>query len=497
MSKFNDCILPGTKDVFFHVFDELALTVFHGLKASGHDVVFRHYHLDGDRINIVFGANNYDPSFHPDFNAYRVVIFNCDQLSQLGSSQAINAGYSKLLTKHPVWDYSENNVRTLLGQGVDAQLVEIGYAPELCRIEALEQEPVYDVLFIGTLIESPRRHRILVELEDLGLKVMVVTSLFGRYRDALIAQSRLVVNVGYFDKPLLEMARLSYLLNNDIAIVSEIVPDSAIDEDFREALKPVGYEQIAQECLRLAKDENARQERIRACAAYFKAPERSMAQRLQPVLASLARKTGWEISSPQPLALDAAHRAKREYWSYPPRLNVGCGLQRMKGWINADIDARAQPDWQVDFSQPLPFYNEDIAMGPHGGQKIAAGTLTHIQAHHVLQSVHNIVPFMKNCLDLLCEGGELDILVPYDLSLSAWQRSETVRAFNETSFHQFCDGYAGLGWSEYRFTMSKITFVLNQLGEHLEKKKTHVNDIARTPRAVEHLRVNLKKSRVL
>jgi hypothetical protein len=496
VSKFNVCILPPNKDYFFRAFDEAALSVFYGLQALGHDVVFRHYHLHTDRINIVFGAKNYDPGFHPDLNALRVVIFNCEPLDLPTNHNRVNAAYFELLARHPVWDYSQRNIQEMAKRCIQAQHIEFAYAPELSRIEPSDQAPIYDVLFFGTLEGSARRHAILVELEDLGLKIKVITNFAGRYRDALIAQSKLVVNIGFADNAHLEMVRLSYLLNNDVAVVSEVSASAMIDEGLRAALQPVGYGQLAKECLRLARDDDARRERIRACSAYFKSPERSMAKGLQPALADLASKSGWEISAPQPTSLDSAQRAKREYWAYPPRLNIGCGLQHVKGWINADLDPRVQPDWLVDFSQPLPFFNEDIAMGPFGGQKIVAGTFTKIQAHHVLQSVRDIVPLMKNCLDLLCEGGELDILVPYDLSLSAWQRSETVRAFNETSFHQYCDGHATLGWSEYRFTAIKIVFVLNAFGEQLEKKKINVQDISRTPRAVEYLHAILKKTHV-
>ncbi len=496
MSKFNISIFQVKSELIFPVFDETAMVVFYGLKALGHDVVMRDNCLYADRINIVLGMNRYDPAHHPALDHHCIVIINLEQIGIAGRAPVIKPEYFDLLRKFPVWDYSFNNVEALASFGIAARRIEFGYAPEMCRIEKYPATPVYDVLFYGNVSASPRRQKLISELEAAGIHVKVISGVYGRYRDLLISQSKVVVNIGHDDQSLLEMVRLSYLLNNDVAVVSEISENSIIDEGLRSALQPVAYDQLVQECVRLVRDETVRQQRIQACADYFKSPERAMAKHLEVALESLNQQTNWNISSPVPTEMNDKQRAKPEFWSHPLRLNVGCGLTHVPGWLNADLDARCDPDWHVDFSRPLPFMNEDIPMGPYGRQKISAGSLTHIRVHKVLSSVTDITFFMKNCLDLLCDGGDLDVMVPYDLSLAAWQSSANIRAFNEVSFEDFCEGHRNIGWTEHRFTIMKMTYTLNSFGDALQKKKMAIQDIARTPRAVEFLQINFRKMQI-
>jgi hypothetical protein len=53
--------------------------------------------------------------------------------------------------------------------------------------------------------------------------------------------------------------------------------------------------------------------------------------------------------------------------------------------------------------------------------------------------VRDLPQLMGNFLNLLVEEGELEIVVPYDLSLGAWQDPTHVRAFNENSWRYYCD----------------------------------------------------------
>ena len=71
----------------------------------------------------------------------------------------------------------------------------IGYAPELTRICPLEEN--IDVLFYGAVNE--RRGRALQRMKDRGLRTVVAFGAYGAERDALIARSRIVVNIHYYE----------------------------------------------------------------------------------------------------------------------------------------------------------------------------------------------------------------------------------------------------------------------------------------------------------
>ena len=104
--------------------------------------------------------------------------------------------YLALLRSYPVWDYSRNNSAALYRLGVRrASLVPIGYAPELTRICPLEEN--IDVLFYGAVNE--RRGRALQRMKDRGLRTVVAFGAYGAERDALIARSRIVVNIHYYE----------------------------------------------------------------------------------------------------------------------------------------------------------------------------------------------------------------------------------------------------------------------------------------------------------
>ncbi|MEI8196468.1 MAG: hypothetical protein WCI73_11215, partial [Phycisphaerae bacterium] len=115
--------------------------------------------------------------------------------------------------------YSPQNAALLGALGIKvAAVVPIGYVPELTRITPAPQRDI-DVLFIGSL--NPRRQAILDQMKAAGLRVGVACGVYGPQRDALIARSRLLLNVHYYESKVLEMVRISYLLANRCAVLSE------------------------------------------------------------------------------------------------------------------------------------------------------------------------------------------------------------------------------------------------------------------------------------
>lgn len=100
---------------------------------------------------------------------------------------------------------------------------------------------------------------------------------------------------------------------------------------------------------------------------------------------------------------------------------------------------------------------------------------------------------MKSCLDLLKTGGKIELLVPYDLSYGAWQDPSHVRSFNERSFLYYTEWFWYLNWTEARFLPEKLDYVFSDFGKQLYKTGKEVDEIARTPRAVDYLQGILKK----
>jgi hypothetical protein len=126
----------------------------------------------------------------------------------------------------------------------------IGYVPELTRIEHRdESQQDIDVLFYGSL--NSRRLAIIDALQAEGVNIEVAFGVYGAERDALIARSKIVLNLHFYAAQVFEIVRVSYLLANRKLVVSET---SEHDPD-QEALSPgivfAQYDQLVKTCLQL------------------------------------------------------------------------------------------------------------------------------------------------------------------------------------------------------------------------------------------------------
>lgn len=183
--------------------------------------------------------------------------------------------------------------------------------------------------------------------------------------------------------------------------------------------------------------------------------------------------------------------------SYPLKLNMGCGAKFKENYLNLDIDREYNPDIIFDLNQPL------FAHGPRsfkterfGEITLHANSFETILALDVLEHIDNLLTAMNSCLELLRIGGTMQIFVPYDLSLGAWQDPTHVRTFNEGSWQYYCEWFWRLGWTRYRFQREQLTMVLSSYGQELQQQGLSLEQLARTPRAVEHMNVLLKKVRL-
>jgi hypothetical protein len=97
---------------------------------------------------------------------------------------------------------------------------------------------------------------------------------------------------------------------------------------------------------------------------------------------------------------------------------------------------------------------------------------------------------MTNCKDLLVEGGEFHIHVPYDLSLGAWQDPTHVRAFNENSWLYYTDWHWYLGWKD-KFVVKELQLIKSKLAEEMNISDQMLRIL---PRMVDSMKVVLVKS---
>jgi hypothetical protein len=180
--------------------------------------------------------------------------------------------------------------------------------------------------------------------------------------------------------------------------------------------------------------------------------------------------------------------------SFPKQLNIGSGKSFKNSFLNLDIDDYWEPDIIYDLNQPLPQgKSQKFKTRRFGEIEIKKSMFEKIIAYDVLEHISNLAVCMKSCLDLIEEGGIFEINVPYDLSLGAWQDPTHVRTFNENSWLYYTDWFWYMGWTEARFVSHKLNLKLSQFGIQLQESGRDIQEIMRTPRAVDSMLVQLKK----
>ena len=178
----------------------------------------------------------------------------------------------------------------------------------------------------------------------------------------------------------------------------------------------------------------------------------------------------------------------------PKILNIGSGKDFREECINLDENIEWLPDIVCDFGKPLKEEGFKVYKTARFGEiKLEKGKFERIIANDVLEHIPDLKACMKNCLDLLKVGGVMDIIVPYDLSLGAWQDPTHVRAFNQNSWLYFTEWSWYLGWHGEKFFLTKLEFGMSALGKIMEVQGMKIEDIINVPRAVDRMRATLKK----
>ena len=180
-------------------------------------------------------------------------------------------------------------------------------------------------------------------------------------------------------------------------------------------------------------------------------------------------------------------------------INIGSGRFFYEDCINIDIQKYCNPDVVLDITKPL--FDDNNAIRTFftdrlGEVKLQKNSFSTIVAFDVLEHLEDLLPAMKNVLDLLRVNGTFHIKVPYDLSYGAWQDPTHVRAFNERSWLYYTDWAYYIGWNEYRFVIDSLDFKCSEYGEHIMKTQSKKQYPLLIPRAIDSMEVKLRKIKV-
>jgi hypothetical protein len=234
---------------------EVIESLVQGLGALGVAVDTGENEVRAGAVNIFFMAN-----VMGEADAARLppnsIIYNFEQVG--GMINLLTPAFRRAISRHRVWDYSPRNMERLAPLiGHDRrQVVPVGYVPALSRIPRAPVQDI-DVLFYGAVNE--RRRDILIAIQQAGLRVHAPFGVYGAERDALIARAKVVLNIHAHPTKVLEVVRISYLLANRKAVVTELDADTELEPDIFAAVAGTPYDRLVAECRRLVADADERQ----------------------------------------------------------------------------------------------------------------------------------------------------------------------------------------------------------------------------------------------
>jgi hypothetical protein len=280
----------------------------------------------------------------------------------------------------------------------------------------------------------------------------------------------------YYMPGAFEAVRVLYLLANRKAVVAEVNPGEFVDSTLLTAFAGLPYDRLVQGCVEFVTNNNARCELEERGFRILSACDEG----------TILRRALTEPSSEADSGVTAAPIGE------PSRLNLGSGKGWLPEYLNLDRDPAWHPDVVADICDP-ELFDRELPSTRFGTVCLQRDFFDEIVAFDVLEHVPDLAKAMTNCLALLREGGVMRIHVPYDLSFGAWQDPTHIRAFNERSWWYYCQWFWYLGWSDARFDLMRLDYGFSRLGTNLKEKGVPVDDITRTPRAVDEMRVLLRK----
>lgn len=145
------------------------------------------------------------------------------QMEQSISSRWFTEEYIKILEESLiVLDYNLTNIEFLKPKNI--QYPHVYYLPigglQNVKFNSQRIEKKFEILFFGDSLSSQRRQEMLKALNE-KYNVEIITDLFGEELNKKIIQSKVVLNLHYYENALLETPRIYQCLSLGVPVISE------------------------------------------------------------------------------------------------------------------------------------------------------------------------------------------------------------------------------------------------------------------------------------
>jgi len=249
--------VPSERHHGLYGYIEVIQSVAWGLTTLGHTVSYAKNQFSADTKNIVFGVQMAEWDMIKALPR-GTIIYNLEQYHKYAFTDYAKDVFEYLVSNFEFWDYSEDNIVlwNKYQPKYPVSKVPIGYAPILTKIPKAQDQDI-DVLLYGS--PSDNRVDIIQRLCAQGLRVMFLYGFYGDARDAMIARSKIVLNIGQYDQTF-EVVRVSYLMANSKAVVADLYEDITIESDILDGVAFVGFDQVVPACLHLLAHDDVRKD---------------------------------------------------------------------------------------------------------------------------------------------------------------------------------------------------------------------------------------------
>lgn len=264
---------------------EILETIVWGLESLGHHATCGRNRTRPGAINMIFGAQMLHPD-QLDEVPPGSVVYNLEQMARVPAHR-MRPVMRALARRFAIWDYCEANIPIWesLAPVTSPCWVKIGWAPVLARIPKAERQDI-DVLFYGT--PSEERYRLIEAVCLAGFRCVFASGIFGQERDHLIGRAKVVLNGSiYTESRIFEIARVSFLLANAKAVVTDLRPETIIEPDILGAVRASSLKSVVADCEQLIDDGSARAALERRAQEVFQA--RDIRRILPPAIERLCQ----------------------------------------------------------------------------------------------------------------------------------------------------------------------------------------------------------------
>jgi len=141
-----------------------------------------------------------------------------------------------------------------------------------------------------------------------------------------------------------------------------------------------------------------------------------------------------------------------------PKLNLGCGENIQKGFMNLDKVSLKNVDFIWDLEKtPIPF---------------STNSVSEIKCSHILEHIQNFLPLIEELHRICKPHAKIYVSAPYFRYEAAYRDPTHVRFFTEHSFDYFQEGVKFSHYSKARFKINKVELTNHFLSDvkNLHKK---------------------------